>query len=206
MTIKQVTRPNYHVTPTFVVPPPVHYHAHPYYHHPGYAYHYHPETVKSVPLYPGYPRAAPTSGPVELTKSKTTDSLGRPQYPEWAREILGTYRPHDVHVHHPFGVAHAHPYYGYPMKFPVPSYKDFMNDKYYDSLKSAADKARYHYAFDACQRRGKKWSANRRYKCFKLMWKQYKPHKSNSINAVRDRVQKDCPKFDDQPEQRKKCF
>ena len=148
-----------------------------------------------------------------MSKSKTTDKTGRPVYPDWAQEILGKYRPHNVVVHHPY-VAHPHPihhgvywpYHPY-VKYPkVPSYKDFMNDKYYKALKNAADKARYHYAFDACQRKGKKWSAKKRYQCFKLMWKQYKPHKSNSLNAVRDRVQRDCMKYSDNPEMRKKCF
>lgn len=38
------------------------------------------------------------------------------------------------------------------------------------------------------------------------MWKQYKPHKSNSLNAIRDRVQRDCMKFKENPILRKKCF
>jgi len=105
-----------------VVPPPVVHHPGYYYHHPHYGYHYHP---KSVPLYPGYAHAPPATAPVSLQKTKTTDTVGRPVYPEWAREALGTYRPHDVHIHHPYGVAHAHPYYGYPLKVPCPSYKDF---------------------------------------------------------------------------------
>ena len=177
MNIRQVSRPNYNISPTYVVPNPVVHYAHPVEHvvHPGYPYHY----SYPAPVYPGYAKA-PAEGkkeegeerqeapeaPEAPLKTKTVDSTGRPTYPEWAQEVLGTYRPHSVvypnHPYSPYGVV-VHPH--------VPDFKEFLNDKYYLKLKSAADKARYHYAFDSCARKGKNWSTKRRYKCFRLMWK-----------------------------------
>jgi hypothetical protein len=156
LSIRQVTRPNYHVTPTYIVPAPaVVYHPHPYAgtYSGSYPYMYHPPAVAT---YPGYSKA-PVQAPVP--KSKTTDEVGKPVYPEWAREVLGKYRPHHVIVHpHPY--YHAHPYGGHVMVLgKVPTLKQFKDDKYYSSLKDAADKARYHYAFDTCARKGKMWSS-----------------------------------------------
>lgn len=207
MTLKQITRPNVHVSPTYIVPPPVYQHPltygypvasyDPYSPVATYTHEYVP------PMYPGYPLSGvPPSHIVTKAKSKTEDEQGRPVYPEWAQDILGKYREHDLIVH-----PLAHPLQpSMRIKPKQPSFTDFLNDEYYDKLKTAADKARYHYAFDACQRKGKSWSAKKRYRCFRLMWKQYKPHKSNSLNAVRDRVQRDCQKYANHPELRKKCF
>ena len=210
MTIKQVSRKNVHVSPTYVVA-----HPHPYYY--GYPYAAYPYQAQPYPIYlkngtvegqpprDEAPAAEPTPAPVPRSPPKTTDEYGRPMYPEWARDVLGTYRPHDIVVH-----PALHPHYPYggvivaPKAPKAPTYKAFLNNKY--ELKDATAQARYHYAMDACQRKGKNWSQKRRYQCFRAMWKQYKPNKSNSINAVRDRVQKDCMKFSDNPELRSKCF
>lgn len=206
MVLKQVTRPNMVVSPTYIVPPPVY--EHPYPHPVSYPYsylpfpEYHHEYVP--PVYPGYPYSGvpPSELVPKKSASKTTDETGRPIYPDWAQEILGKYREHDI-IEYP----DVHPLQPpVEIKPKMPSFEEFLNDEYYDQLKNAADKARYHYAFDTCQRKGKSWSTKKRYRCFRLMWKQYKPHKSNSLNAVRDRVQRACRKFANHPELRKKCF
>jgi hypothetical protein len=180
LTIKQVTRPNVTVNPTYVVPRP---HVYPAYYHP-YPYHYAPPTAPATkPVLPPYPKTA-------RPNSKATDKEGRPTYPDWAQEVLGKYRPHTAVVHpgaivHPGGttiVPHPH--------FVVPDYKEWLKGKeaYLKKVSDAKLKARYQYAWDTCARRGKMWSAKRRYRCFRMMFAQYKPNKSNSLNAVRDRV------------------
>lgn len=58
MTIKQVTRPNMHIHPHYVVPAPVVHYAHPYPYAYGYGYHYDPKATEgktTIPIYPGYP-------------------------------------------------------------------------------------------------------------------------------------------------------
>lgn len=122
--------------------------------------------------------------------------------------MLGTYRPHDAVVHpgaivHPGGTTVLpHPH------FVVPDYKEWLKgkDAYLKKVSDAKLKARYQYAWDTCARRGKMWGSKRRYKCFRMMYAQYKPNKSNSLNAVRDRVQRDCMRYAENPILRAKCF
>jgi len=108
-------------------------------------------------------------------------------YPESARKY---------YVPNPFGAHIVVP--------ACPGYHDWMNSRYYHKIKNDAVKARYSFARNHCMKKG--LSMNKRYECFKLHWKQYRPGSKNTIHQVRNRVQKDCMKYRHNPRLRRMCF